>query len=207
MSDSERLRTIARACGVSLDDDQLQQMLGFRDFLRSEGIASGGIGPNEADRLIDRHLGDSLAYLLGTNETLGQLLDVGSGVGLPGVPLAIARPDASVVLLDRSQKRSDLVRRAVQMLGLRNVEVRNAQIASIVERWDTVTFRASLPLLDAAQVAKRLLKRSGVAVFGLSRGPEIPEVPDPPNGVDFAVSSELNGVLDSPFWLLRMTIT
>ena len=205
MPDSDHLLTIAQACGVTLEAFQIEQLLRFRDFLGSEGIEAGGIGPNEADRLIDRHIGDSLAYLLGIGETPGSVLDVGSGLGLPGIPLAVARPDASVVLLDRSQRKSDLARRAVQMLELENVEIRTEEAGQVTERWGAVTFRASLPVTDAAAAVSKLLKPSGTGVLGLSRRCEAPELGNPPAGISFEVTCELEGVLDSPFWLLRMT--
>ncbi|MCZ7534401.1 MAG: class I SAM-dependent methyltransferase [Acidimicrobiia bacterium] len=207
MSDSDRIIAIGRACGVTLDARQVEQLLDFRSLLASEGIQTGGIGPNEANRLIDRHIGDSLAYLLGIREGAGAILDIGSGIGLPGIPLAVARPDESVVLLDRSQRRSDVAKRGVRLLGLQNVTTRTQEIAEVRERYPVLTFRASLPVPEAALVASRLLEPGGSAVFGLSRRRKMPEVPDPPEGVRFDVSCELDGILDSPFWLLRMTTT
>ncbi len=207
MLDSHRLFTIGAACGIALDAHQLELLLDFRSFLESEGIRAGAIGPNEADRLVDRHIGDSLAYLLGMGEVSGSVLDVGSGVGLPGIPMAIAQPDTSFVLLDRSQRRSDLAGRAVRMLGLENVETRTEDVNNIVEPWGTLTFRASLPVPEAAVMVSRLLKPGGNGILGLSRLRGVPEVPDPPEGISFEVSCELDGILDSPFWLLRMTNT
>jgi 16S rRNA (guanine527-N7)-methyltransferase len=82
------------------------------------------------------------------------VVDVGTGVGLPGIPLAIIAPHRSFVLVDRSARRADLVRRAVRILGLDNVEVRRADIVGYDWRSTTVVSRAALAparLLGLAQ--------------------------------------------------------
>lgn len=207
MSEFSTLQTIAEACGLTPSTVQIEQLLRFRAFLETEGVVAGAIGPHEADRLIDRHVGDALVYLRGLGDTTHRVLDVGSGVGVPGIPIAIARPDLEVVLLDRSGRRTVLAKRAVRILGLPNVEVRQEEVHRVTDHWDAVTFSASLPVRDAAILVRRILTPDGVGVVGVSRQPDRPTIPDPPPGVRFEVTSELEGVLDTPSWLLRMTLT
>lgn len=207
MSEFSTLQAIAEACGITPSDAQIEQLLRFRAFLETDGVVAGAIGPHESGRLIDRHVGDALVYLRGLGASTHRVLDVGSGLGLPGIPLAIARPDLAVVLLDRSGRRTLLAKRAVRILNLPNVEVRQGEVHRVSEQWDAVTFRASLPIPDAATLVPRLLTPDGVAVVGVSRHTERPTIPEPPRGVRFEVTSELVGVLDTPAWLLRMTLT
>lgn len=207
---------LERWLGLSLSGGQRQRLIEYHGWLGTEAEAAGGIGPHEKGRLYDRHVFDSLGYLKGIEaESLVpqghpsklRLVDVGSGVGLPGIPIAIARPDVDVVLLDRAERRTLLARRAVRILGLDNIEVRTADVDHVSEVFDVVAYRASLPLSEAAQAFARLAEPSGVGVFGISRLEEQPSVPPPPDGVAYEVSSERPEVLDSPFWLLRMLRT
>lgn len=202
---AEFLLRVARSCGLRPTTQEISQLLAYARFLTTEGMEGGGIGPNEGPILLDRHLADSLAYHIGLSAGSSSLLDVGSGVGLPGIPLAIVRPNLSVRLVDRSQRRTDLASRAVRILDLANVAVHQTPIEEIEGTWDVITFRASLRIPAAAEVVRRFAEPTGMGVFGVSRGHEQPEVPSPPEGIRFELTRELTEVLDSPSWLLRMT--
>jgi 16S rRNA G527 N7-methylase RsmG len=97
------------------------------------------------------------------------------------------------------------------MIGLKNVEVRQADVATVAERFDSVTFRASLPLDAALGVLPKLLSAKGNAVFGLSRRHEPPDIDAIADSVSADWSIELvealPEVLDSPAWLLRISPT
>ncbi|MEA2058436.1 MAG: RsmG family class I SAM-dependent methyltransferase, partial [Actinomycetota bacterium] len=129
-------------------------------------------------------------------------LDLGSGVGLPGIPLAIAQPATEITLADRSGRRCRLARRAIRVLGLENVQVRETDAARVDGRYDIVTFRACLPTAEAFPIAVGVLTPGGVAVGGASRT----RAPEPITFGDRVaeVISVPAGVLDSPAWLLRM---
>lgn len=205
MNDIEQLRAIGEWLGTPWTLEQEGLLLAYAEYLSTDGVTGGGLGPHEIPRMIDRHVGDGLAYLSAMSNDAGSVIDIGSGVGIPGIPLAIARPGSEVVLLDRSQRRCDLAGRAVRILGIDNVEVRRGDASDVLGHWDTVVFRASLGISDAAQVVLRLTKRGGLGVFGVSRLQGVPEIPEPPMGLAFDLRKEADEVLDSPSWLLRMS--
>ena len=204
MTDAERLRAIAEWLDSPLSPHQEGQLLRFVEHLKGEGVDSGAVSPSEAARMVDRHIGDSLVYLSAIDLSASTVLDVGSGIGLPGIPIAIGRPDLTVTLLDRSQRRIDQARRTVRILSLGNVETIRGDASGVEGRWDVVVFRASLGITDAAETFRLLSTPQGTGVFGVSRLPSAPIIPEPPDGVTFELRKEAAGVLDSPSWLLRM---
>ncbi len=147
---------------------QWEQLEGLADWLRGEAVQAGGLGPREPGRIWTRHIADSLSFAGGwPGSPPEQLLDVGAGVGLPGIPLAILWPGTQVTLLDRSGRRVDLARRAVRRLGIGNVDVRLGDALSETESWQSAVFRAIFPPEKAWEVAHAVLRPAGRAVIGL----------------------------------------
>jgi 16S rRNA (guanine527-N7)-methyltransferase len=111
----------------------------------------------------------------------GMLIDLGSGAGVPGIPIAITRPHLHVVLAEASRKRAGFLQLASRELGLANVEVVNARAEVLGcealhrERYDAVTARALARLRVLVEYALPLLRVGGVAVFpkGRAAGREI----------------------------------
>lgn len=116
---------------------------GFHHLLVDQGVLRGLVGPREVSRLWERHLVNSAAVVPFLPMT-GQIVDVGSGAGLPGVVIAAMRPDAEVVLLEPMERRTDWLSEVVERLGLDNVRVLRGraedQVGSL--RADAVTARA-----------------------------------------------------------------
>ena len=205
--DDTRYEEIARWLEIHLDPGQRASLMRYQEWLATEAVAAGGVGPHETERLFDRHIADSLAYLRGIPRETRSILDVGGGVGLPSIPLAIALPEVAVTLVDRSARRTRLAERAGRILDLANLRVERSDVDEITESYDVVTFRASLRIEEAALVTLRRTTAGGTGLLGVSRLDEPPSVPNPPTGATFNLSSEGTGVLDSPFWLLRMQHT
>src|SRR5689334_2344029 len=88
----------------------------YAELLATAGVERGLLGPREVDRIWDRHILNSavLGELLGSGE---RIIDIGSGAGLPGIPLAIARPDLDVVLLEPLLRRSEFLNEVSDELG------------------------------------------------------------------------------------------
>lgn len=210
--DRSALDPLVSSLGVDLTEEQRSLLDRYAAWLSTEGVSAGAIGPSEVPRILDRHIADSLVYLAGlgpetASNRMASIIDVGSGGGLPGIPLAIAIPTWKVTLVDRSAKRADLARRAVRILGLHNVDVRTAEASRMTGRFEGVVFRASLSVVRATEAYLTLGSPDAVGVIGLSRRHERPEVPAAPEGVAYHLSCEGVGVLDSPAWLLRMQRT
>ncbi|MCC5858867.1 MAG: 16S rRNA (guanine(527)-N(7))-methyltransferase RsmG [Ectothiorhodospiraceae bacterium] len=127
--------------------------------------------------MVPRHLLDSLSvlpYLLPDS-----LLDVGSGAGLPGIPLAIARPDLDVVLLDSNGKKTRFMTQAVLELGLNNVTVVHTRIQAYrpERKFATIISRAYSRLDEFAEQAARLLTPDGVLLAMKGRFDAVTEAP------------------------------
>lgn len=144
--------------------------------LASDGVERGLIGPREAPRLWERHILNCavLAELLPEGATL---VDIGSGAGLPGLVLAIARPDLSVTLVEPLLRRTTFLSEMVTDLELGNVEVVRARAEQLHgdRRFDVVTSRAVAPLERLLEWSMPLVSASGalIAMKGASVRDEI----------------------------------
>ena len=147
----------------------------YVDILANRGIEWGLIGPREGDRLWERHVLNSVAAAE-LFPTGASVVDVGSGAGLPGIPLAVLRPDLRVTLLESLLRRVNFLELAVDELGLaERVRVVRARAEEHHETYDVVTCRAVAPLPRLVDWCEPLLARSGrlVALKGSSAADEL----------------------------------
>ena len=196
----------AEHVGLDLTEIQQEQLCRFHAWLGSESLKAGGLGPSEASRLWDRHIADSLVFSTALG-TAGDCVDLGSGTGLPGLPLAIAHPDVEFTLVDRSGRRCDLMRRAIAILQLTNCLVRQQDISDTTGRFDAVVSRAAIPPALMMIHVKRLLRPGGTALLGLSRvgTDKIPATT--PQSLAISLVSIPSDILDSGASLLRIETT
>ncbi len=203
------VRRASEWVGHSLDAAQEGTLARYAEWLCVEAIPAGGLGPQEAARLWVRHVADSVTFAIGCKPETATGLDIGSGAGLPGIPLAILLPHVTFTLLDRSGRRCELLARAIRILDLSNVDVHRGEAADLVDRYDLVISRGSLRLLESVESMPRLVAPGGSAVYGLSHGSD----GDSSDGVHNALAAgwELvevpHEILDSPARLLRMTVS
>jgi 16S rRNA (guanine527-N7)-methyltransferase len=134
--------------------------------------------------MVSHHLLDSLAVLPQLPQRMGlRLLDVGSGGGLPGIPLAMARPGWSVTLLDSNQKKCAFLRQAAAELSLHNVDVvaSRAEAFAPAQGFDVVIARALADLGGLAETSSHLLAPGGrlVAMKGVYPADELARIPAP----------------------------
>jgi 16S rRNA (guanine527-N7)-methyltransferase len=158
--------------------DGASMAIKFAALLADHGVERGLIGPREVERLWDRHLFNSgvLAELVPQN---CRAVDVGSGAGLPGIPLAIARPDLRLTLLEPMARRVAWLQEVVDNLGLDVEVIRGRAEEPEVRRRlggsDIVTARAVAPLERLAKWCLPLLRPGGqmLALKGASAAEEL----------------------------------
>jgi 16S rRNA (guanine527-N7)-methyltransferase len=152
----------------------------YAEILAGAGVERGLIGPREVDRLWDRHILNSVAVaeLLEPNESVA---DIGSGAGLPGIPLALARPDLRVTLIEPLLRRSDFLREVIEELGIDVAVVRGrAEELTVRQRvgeTDVVVSRAVASLDKLTKWSMPLLRPGGrmLAIKGERAEDEIGE--------------------------------
>lgn len=191
----DRLALLSSELGFPLTIRQLESLERYRDWLAREAIPAGGIGPNEAPQLLERHVADAMTWLQPLEAAPASLLDIGSGVGLPGIPLAIALPSTEVTLIDRSGRRCALMRRAIRVIGIDNAEVRQQDVTRIELESEVVVSRASLPPAELLTHLRRLTIRLAIVGGSTAESVEIP---------GYATVKIESRYLDSPRWMLIM---
>jgi 16S rRNA (guanine527-N7)-methyltransferase len=129
----------APSAALRLFGDRVGRAARYVELLAGEGVVRGLIGPREVERLWDRHLLNCAAIgeLIGDGE---RVVDVGSGAGLPGVPLALARPDLRITIVEPMLRRVDFVREVVGALEL--------DVAVVRGRAEEVSVRESVGTVD-----------------------------------------------------------
>ena len=145
--------------------DNLARAERYHDLLATTGTTRGFIGPRETPKLWDRHILNCavLGEAIATGLTVA---DIGSGAGLPGIPLAIARPDLTIYLVEPLLKRSTFLTEVVHELGLGNVTVirgraEEREVKAALGLVDVVTSRAVAPLGKLAGWSLPLVKPGG----------------------------------------------
>lgn len=188
MSDREplrqRLRSGLQALALELADPVVEQQLDYLDLLLRWNAAYNLTAVRDAGEMVTRHLLDSLAilpYLHGRS-----LADLGTGAGLPGIPLALARPDLEVCLVDSNGKKARFLREAVRQLHLTGAKVFEGRAESVTGEYDCVTARAFATLADMLGWGGHLLAGDGRWLALKGRFPQ-DELDDLPAG--FAVEA------------------
>jgi 16S rRNA (guanine527-N7)-methyltransferase len=148
----------------------------YARWLAHDGVERGLIGPREAPRLWDRHL-LNCAVVTDLVPPGAGVCDLGSGAGLPGIPLAIRRPDLQVTLVEPLLRRTRFLDEVVPALGLANVQVRRARAEDLhgIAAFDVVTSRAVAPLDRLLRWSMPLTRGGGLvlAMKGSSAADEV----------------------------------
>ena len=161
-SETERLLTAALDIGIALSDHQTKQLLGYLDLLEKWNHAYNLTAVRSRFEMLGRHLVESLAispFISGS-----QVVDVGSGAGLPGIPLAIANPAVQYTLLDSNGKKSRFLLEVKRALNLANVEVETVRVESWVptKQFDSVVTRAFADIATTLARVDHVLSDQGM---------------------------------------------
>lgn len=131
----------------------------YAELLSTRGIERGLIGPKEGDRIWDRHIANCLPVTTlipnGSN-----LVDIGSGAGLPGIVIALARPDLEITLIEPLQRRVEFLSEVVAELEL-PISIVRGKAESVKRSFEIVTARAVAPLPKLLAISWHLVKAHG----------------------------------------------
>lgn len=163
--------------GLALPETAQQQLLAFRDLLLKWNKTYNLTALRDPEQAISHHLLDSLAILPHVGP--GALLDVGSGGGLPGIPLAIARPELAVSMVDTVQKKATFLQQAAIELGLKNVTAHHARVETLPGQYAQISSRAFAELKLFVELTRHLLAPGGrwLAMKGVRPDAEIAALP------------------------------
>ena len=144
---------------------QQETLRAFVDLLRGPGAVRGVVSKRDLDRLWSRHILDSLRVLACLPTAGPRVIDVGSGGGLPGIPVAIARPDVTVVLLEARGSRVAFLEMAAASLGLDNVVVEHGRAERSSVRGRVCLARALANPVASWTLSSRLLEPGGQVLY------------------------------------------
>lgn len=194
----------AASLGIALGPDQLGRLLGFLDLLQRWNRAYNLTAVRDPVAMVSHHLLDSLAvapYLWGAS-----VLDLGTGAGLPGLPLAVVEPSRRFWLLDSNGKKVRFVRQAVLDLGIPNAEPVQSRIESYRpgRKFSTIVTRAVASIADLHAQTVPLLASPGVLLVMKGRYPG-DELSHPAlAGLDLAVRALRVPLLDGERHLIEI---
>ena len=184
MSVEDQLAAGIAALGLTLPDGAEAKLLAYLALLDKWNRVYNLTAVRDAERMVSHHLLDSLAavpYFQSSSPDLIRVLDVGSGGGLPGIPLAIARPELQVTLIDSIAKKTAFLLQAKAELGLKNLNVVTGRVEDFRPEsgFDIVTSRAFSDLREFVTLTRHLLKPAGrwLAMKGLYPNEEIDLLP------------------------------
>ncbi|WP_431224422.1 16S rRNA (guanine(527)-N(7))-methyltransferase RsmG [Serratia sp. L9] len=178
---AKKLDSLLSVAGITLSDQQKQQLLGYVGMLDKWNKAYNLTSVRDPQQMLVRHIMDSI--VVNPHLTGSRFIDVGTGPGLPGIPLAIVRPDAHFTLLDSLGKRVRFLRQVQHELGLKNVDPVQSRVEAFPAEppFDGVISRAFASLQDMLAWCHHLPKPSVgrfYALKGICPDDELAQLPE-----------------------------
>lgn len=166
---------VSRETLIARHFPDVERVHAYAKFLETTGIERGLIGPREAERIWERHIFNCLPVTTLFTEG-ATVFDIGSGAGLPGIVIALARPDLKVTLIEPLERRVEFLQEAV--VGL-DIEVIRGRAQDVKQTAHYVTARAVAPLEKLKRISWHLLKTNGslLAMKGEKAQEEMLSVP------------------------------
>ena len=177
MKDPETLRQGIETLGIELDEDTQARLLAYLELLRRWNRKIRLVGDADRPDAVDIILVDSLAPLLAVDARVSKIVDIGSGAGLPGVLLAIARPDIAITTLEPIHKKHAFQRTARRELDLNNLEPRCERIEDHPgdRIYDLAVSRATFAPAEWIERGRALVGANGRVVAMTNRSEDVPE--------------------------------
>ncbi len=155
-----QLRAGVAELGLAPTAQAVEELLDYLELLSRWNAAYNLTAVRDPLAMVTSHLLDSLAV---AHLVRGErLADIGSGAGLPGIPLAILSPERQVTLIDANGKKTRFLREAVRALRLVNVRIEAQRVENVIGDFDTVTARAFASIADMLRMAGHLLAADGI---------------------------------------------
>jgi len=174
-----RLKRGIKGLGLTLSEESVEKLLAFHELLVKWNKAYNLTSVRDPGEMIDRHLIDSLSMIEYLDD--GNLIDVGTGPGLPGMVIALIRPDLPVWLLDSNGKKTRFLNQVKMMLKVDNATVVHHRLESWQSevKFDQITSRAFATLSDMVGFSRHLLAEDGrfIAMKGLYPTDELAQLP------------------------------
>ncbi len=169
-----------RQLGLSLEEDRVDPLIAYLHLLRKWNRVFNLTAVRDERELVSRHLVDSLSIAASIRGP--RIADIGSGAGLPGIPLGVMRGDWQFVLVDSNSKKTRFLNQVILELGLSNLEVVHSRVEAFrpQQGFDTVVSRAFSSLADFWRMAGHLIVPGGrlVAMKGRRPDEELAQLPD-----------------------------
>lgn len=166
--------------GLDVSPDAVDKLLSFMTLLKEWSGTYNLVAPKERDFLLTRHLLDSLSIARWLQA--GPLLDVGTGAGLPGLPLAIIKPEMEVTLIDSAGKKIRFIRHVGRTLKLNNIHPLHQRVEDLADgkTYANITSRAFASLTEFAVAVRPCTDQSTrlLAMKGVYPDKELEELPD-----------------------------
>jgi 16S rRNA (guanine527-N7)-methyltransferase len=167
----------AATYGVRPSEAQWQALEGYESLLLATAVPRGMVAASDRDRLWERHILDGLRAA-GEIPSAARVADMGSGAGIPGVPLAIVRPDSRFVLIEPRRGRVAFLEAVVDDLHLTNVTVFLGRAGDVDGGFDVAMARALAAPIESWEIAEPLLGPAGRLIYWAGKGFDVGEVTD-----------------------------
>lgn len=164
--------------GIDLNDKQIQQFSTLADFLLETNKSINLTAIRDMEGVYLKHFLDSLTLLKAIPENTKNILDIGSGAGFPGVPLAIANPDIQITMMESIGKKTNFIKKCIELLELSNASVINeraeklSSTKNLKESFDVVTARAVTTLPELIKLCFPFIHKNGLIIAMKSKNDE-----------------------------------
>ncbi len=175
---SEQLQQASLSMGLNLSEAQHQQLLYYLQQLLFWNKAYNLTAIKDPKTALVKHIFDSLSIISHLPD--GDLLDVGTGAGLPAMIIAICQPNRKIVALDSNQKKTRFIKQIISELGLKNITAIASRIEEHQQTYQIITSRAFASLVDFVALTEDKLAKNGEiwAMKGLEPSDEIEQISD-----------------------------